>query len=90
MPPRAKWKSRSPRGLRRGRVRTCCNVRDWQEACDFAAKQNQSADGFPESEKWGADTAEASRKAAEQGIREMSKVYKDMGERLYLPEDCDL
>lgn len=33
------------------------------------------------------ETAEASRKAAEQGMREMSAKYKDMGERLYLPAD---
>jgi phosphomethylpyrimidine synthase len=46
-----------------------------------------SAEGFIAAEKLGADTAEASRKAAEEGMREMSRVYKAKGEKLYLPEE---
>ncbi|WP_209348431.1 phosphomethylpyrimidine synthase ThiC [Pontixanthobacter sp. CEM42] len=63
-----------------------CSMQISQEVRDFAAKQNQSPEGFIASEKLGADTAEASRKAAEEGMREMSKVYKDKGQELYLPE----
>jgi phosphomethylpyrimidine synthase len=64
-----------------------CSMKISQEVRDFASKQNQSAEGFLASEKLGADTAAASKAAAEEGMREMAKVYKDKGERLYLPED---
>jgi phosphomethylpyrimidine synthase len=64
-----------------------CSMQISQEVRDFAAKQNQTADGFLAAEKWGADTAAASKAAAEEGMREMSKVYKDKGQELYLPED---
>ena len=64
-----------------------CSMKISQEVRDFASKQNQSADGFLESEKWGADTAEASRAAALKGMEEMSELYKEKGERLYLPEE---
>ncbi|MGB7373902.1 phosphomethylpyrimidine synthase ThiC [Pontixanthobacter sp.] len=63
-----------------------CSMQISQEVRDFAAKQNQSPEGFLASEKLGSETAEASRKAAEEGMREMARVYKDKGERLYLPE----
>jgi len=64
-----------------------CSMKISQEVRDFASKQNQSAEGFLASEKLGADTAAASKAAAEEGMREMAKVYKDKGDRLYLPED---
>jgi phosphomethylpyrimidine synthase len=64
-----------------------CSMQISQEVRDFAAKQNQTADGFLAAEKWGAETAAASKAAAEEGMREMSKVYKDKGQELYLPED---
>ncbi|AMO73358.1 phosphomethylpyrimidine synthase ThiC [Sphingorhabdus sp. M41] len=64
-----------------------CSMKISQEVRDFASKQNQSAEGFIASEKLGADTAAASKAAAEEGMREMAKVYKDKGDRLYLPED---
>ncbi|NVD26988.1 phosphomethylpyrimidine synthase ThiC [Parasphingorhabdus flavimaris] len=64
-----------------------CSMKISQEVRDFASKQNQSAEGFIVSEKLGADTAAASKAAAEEGMREMAKVYKDKGDRLYLPED---
>jgi phosphomethylpyrimidine synthase len=64
-----------------------CSMKISQEVRDFASTQNQSAEGFIASEKLGADTAAASKAAAEEGMREMAKVYKDKGERLYLPED---
>lgn len=64
-----------------------CSMKISQEVRDFASKQNQSAEGFLASEKLGSDTAAASKAAAEEGMREMAKVYKDKGDRLYLPED---
>ncbi|RZV30627.1 MAG: phosphomethylpyrimidine synthase ThiC [Sphingomonadaceae bacterium] len=64
-----------------------CSMKISQEVRDFASKQNQSAEGFIAAEKLGADTAEASRKAAEEGMREMSRVYKEKGDKLYLPEE---
>jgi phosphomethylpyrimidine synthase len=64
-----------------------CSMKISQEVRDFASKQNQSAEGFLASEKLGAETAAASKAAAEEGMREMAKIYKDKGERLYLPED---
>ena len=64
-----------------------CSMKISQEVRDFASKQNQSAEGFIASEKLGAETAAASKAAAEEGMREMAKVYKDKGDRLYLPED---
>ncbi|WP_336987206.1 phosphomethylpyrimidine synthase ThiC [Altererythrobacter aquiaggeris] len=64
-----------------------CSMQISQEVRDFAAKQNQTADGFLAAEKLGADTAEASRLAAVEGMKEMSRVYKAKGDNLYLPED---
>ena len=64
-----------------------CSMKISQEVRDFASKQNQSAEGFIASEKLGAETAAASKAAAEEGMREMSEKYKDMGDRLYLPAD---
>ena len=64
-----------------------CSMKISQEVRDFASKQNQSAEGFIASEKLGADTAAASKAAAEEGMREMAKVYKDKGQELYLPAD---
>mgnify|MGYP000261966804 CR=1 FL=1 len=64
-----------------------CSMKISQEVRDFASKQNQSAEGFIASEKLGADTAAASKAAAEEGMREMAEKYKEKGERLYLPAD---
>jgi len=64
-----------------------CSMQISQEVRDFAAKQNQSPEGFIASEKLGADTAEASRKAAEEGMREMSEKYAEKGSELYLPAE---
>nr|WP_298930550.1 phosphomethylpyrimidine synthase ThiC [uncultured Erythrobacter sp.] len=63
-----------------------CSMQISQEVRDFAAKQNESPETFLAAEKLGADTAEASRKAAIKGMEEMSEKYKDMGQKLYLPE----
>ncbi|MEM8919227.1 MAG: phosphomethylpyrimidine synthase ThiC [Pseudomonadota bacterium] len=64
-----------------------CSMKISQEVRDFAGKQNQSAEGFIASEKLGADTAAASKAAAEEGMREMAEKYKEKGDRLYLPAD---
>ncbi len=64
-----------------------CSMKISQEVRDFASKQNQSAEGFIASEKLGADTAAASKAAAEEGMREMAEKYKEKGDRLYLPAD---
>ncbi|SIN83736.1 hydroxymethylpyrimidine synthase [Parasphingorhabdus marina DSM 22363] len=64
-----------------------CSMKISQEVREFAGKQNQSAEGFIASEKLGADTAAASKAAAEEGMREMAEKYKEKGDRLYLPAD---
>jgi len=64
-----------------------CSMKISQEVRDFASTQNQGAESFLASAKAGADAAEASRKAAEEGMKEMSAKYEEMGQKLYLPED---
>jgi len=64
-----------------------CSMQISQEVRDFAAKQNQSADGFIASEKWGAETAAASKAAAQEGMREMAERFKGEGGELYLPTE---
>ena len=64
-----------------------CSMKISQEVRDFASRQNQSADSFLESAKWGAETAEASRAAAVKGMQEMSELYREKGDNLYLPEE---
>ena len=63
-----------------------CSMQISQEVRDFAAKQNESPETFLAAEKLGAETAEASRQAAIKGMEDMSEKYKDMGQKLYLPE----
>ncbi len=63
-----------------------CSMKISQEVREFAATQNQSAEGFIAAEQLGADTAEASRKAAEEGMREMAEKYRDGG-YLYVPAE---
>jgi phosphomethylpyrimidine synthase len=59
-----------------------CSMKISQEVRDFASTQNQGADSFLMSA--GADAAEASRKAAEEGMKEMSEKYRDGGSELYV------
>ncbi|MEP3421555.1 MAG: phosphomethylpyrimidine synthase ThiC [Erythrobacter sp.] len=63
-----------------------CSMQISQEVRDFAAKQNESPETFRAAEKLGVETAEASKQAALKGMEEMSDKYKDMGQKLYLPE----
>ncbi|HKR93462.1 phosphomethylpyrimidine synthase ThiC [Novosphingobium sp.] len=52
-----------------------CSMKITQEVRDFAAKQNQESTGFLAAED------------AEAGMEEMSKIYKEKGNELYLPAD---
>ncbi|MCR5870191.1 MULTISPECIES: phosphomethylpyrimidine synthase ThiC [unclassified Sphingomonas] len=54
-----------------------CSMKITQEVRDFAAKQNQDADGFIAAQS--VDVAEA-----EEGMAQMSRVYDEMGRELYL------
>ncbi|MEX6723715.1 phosphomethylpyrimidine synthase ThiC [Parapedomonas caeni] len=56
-----------------------CSMKITQEVRDFAAKQNQGAEGFL------AASPGAAEQGAEQGMAEMSKLYKEKGNELYLP-----
>jgi len=53
-----------------------CSMKITQEVRDFAAKQNQGADGFI-----------AAGEDAEAGMQEMSKVFKEKGGEVYLPAE---
>ena len=55
-----------------------------QDVRDFAAKQNQGADGFVASGQTGAEAAAASREAALKGMEEMSRRYNEGGRELYI------
>ncbi|TPG52739.1 phosphomethylpyrimidine synthase ThiC [Sphingomonas glacialis] len=67
-----------------------CSMKITQEVRDFAAKQNQSADGFLAAAT-PVDTADAERAVfargaqAEAGMAEMSAAFKAKGSELYLP-----
>jgi len=55
-----------------------CSMKISQEVREFAAKQNSDPDSFL--------AATAPVENAEEGMEEMSRVYKEKGEKLYLPE----
>ena len=57
-----------------------CSMKITQEVRDFAAQQNQSADGFLATDL----SAEASAKA-EAGMAEMSEKFREKGGEIYLP-----
>jgi len=61
-----------------------CSMQISQDVRDFAAKQNQSVEGFIATGPTGAETAAASKAAALKGMEEMSKVFKDSGSELYM------
>jgi len=64
-----------------------CSMKISQEVRDFAAKQNQNPDSFLASEQLKGENTPEERAQNEAGMEEMSKLYKDKGEKLYLPED---
>ena len=55
-----------------------------QEVRDFAAKQN--SDSYLASENIKRETSPEEAEEAEKGMEEMSEVYREKGEKLYLPE----
>lgn len=55
-----------------------------QEVRDFAAKQN--SDSYLASENIKRETSPEEAEEAEKGMEEMSEVYKEKGEKLYLPK----
>ena len=55
-----------------------------QEVREFAAKQN--SDSYLASENLRAETSPEEAAEAEKGMEEMSEVYREKGERLYVSE----
>ena len=55
-----------------------------QEVRDFAAKQN--SDSYLASENIKRETSPQEAEEAEKGMEQMSEVYREKGEKLYLPE----
>ncbi|MCH2459188.1 MAG: hypothetical protein MK186_14240 [Henriciella sp.] len=56
-----------------------------QEVHDFAAKQN--SDSYLASENIKRETSAEEAEEAREVMGEMSKVYREKGDKLYLPED---
>ncbi|MEC7951917.1 MAG: phosphomethylpyrimidine synthase ThiC [Pseudomonadota bacterium] len=61
-----------------------CSMKITQEVRDFAAKQN--SDSYLASENIKRETSAEEAEEAREGMEEMSKVYREKGEKLYLPE----
>ena len=61
-----------------------CSMKISQEVREFAAKQN--SDSYLASEDLKGENTPAEREANREGMEEMSKVYREKGEKLYLPE----
>ncbi|WP_421993086.1 phosphomethylpyrimidine synthase ThiC [Qipengyuania sp.] len=62
-----------------------CSMKITQEVRDFAAKQN--SDSYLASENIKRETSAEEAEEAEKGMEEMSEVYREKGEKLYLPEE---
>ena len=62
-----------------------CSMKISQEVRDFAAKQN--SDSYLAAEELKGEKSPAEREHAEEGMEVMSKLYKEKGEKLYLPEN---
>ena len=60
-------------------------MKNTPEVRDFAAKQNSDNNLATENIKRETSAEEAAE--AEKGMEEMSEVYREKGERLYLPEN---
>ncbi|WP_417320853.1 phosphomethylpyrimidine synthase ThiC [Erythrobacter aureus] len=61
-----------------------CSMKITQEVREFAAKQN--SDSYLASENIKRETSAEEAAEAEKGMEEMSEVYREKGEKLYLPE----
>ena len=59
-------------------------MKNTPEVRDFAAKQN--SDSYLASENIKRETSPQEAEEAEKGMKEMSEVYREKGEKLYLPE----
>ena len=62
-----------------------CSMKITQEVREFAAKQN--SDSYLASENIKRETSAEEAAEAEKGMEEMSEVYREKGEKLYLPEE---
>lgn len=60
------------------------SMKTTQEVRDFAAKHN--SDSYLASENIKRETSAEEAAEAEKGMEEMSEVYREKGEKLYLPE----
>jgi phosphomethylpyrimidine synthase len=64
-----------------------CSMKITAEVREFAAKQNQPADGFiATGGPTGVETAAASKAAALRGMEEMSERFRESGGEVYLPQ----
>ncbi|KQN25034.1 phosphomethylpyrimidine synthase [Sphingomonas sp. Leaf33] len=61
-----------------------CSMKITAEVREFAAKQNQGAEGFLAAGPSAQETAEASKAAALKGMEEMSALYNATGRELYI------
>jgi len=61
-----------------------CSMKITQEVRDFAAKQN--SDSYLASENIKRETSAEKAEEAREGMEKMSEIYREKGERLYLPE----
>ncbi|BDI61880.1 phosphomethylpyrimidine synthase ThiC [Qipengyuania nanhaisediminis] len=61
-----------------------CSMKISQEVREFAAKQN--SDSYLASENVAAETSVEEAEEAREGMEKMSEVYREKGEKLYLPE----
>ncbi|WP_298023840.1 phosphomethylpyrimidine synthase ThiC [uncultured Parasphingopyxis sp.] len=62
-----------------------CSMKITQEVREFAAKQN--SDSYLASENIKRETSAEEAEEARDGMAKMSEVYREKGERMYLPED---
>ena len=62
-----------------------CSMKISQEVREFAAKQN--TDSYLASENLRPETGPAEAERAREGMEEMSELYREKGERLYVEED---
>jgi len=64
-----------------------CSMKISQEVREFAAKQN--SDSYLASEDLKGENSPQEREENRKGMEEMSRVYREKGEHLYLPEEPD-
>ena len=62
-----------------------CRFCEGEDVRDFAS--NQNSDSYLASENIKRETAAEEAEEAEKGMEEMSELYREKGEKLYLPEE---